>query len=184
MERLRWARSWTTPTALGSHTFKGMGNVVHVLCVCFNLCKDKQRYYVHDGEDPPSRMVQHKNHVTRVMFLGAVVRPRRTHYNKKIGIYPFTTKVRAQRNSRNRVAGTTVTKSAEVTKESYKKMLLDTVIPDIKSRFPRPSARASPQDRIVWVQQDNARPHLGCHVCRRVGDIRLVNQPANSPDTF
>ncbi|CAN0225098.1 unnamed protein product, partial [Pylaiella littoralis] len=125
------------------------------------------------------------------MFLGAVARPRRNHSNNsdfsgKIGIYPLTTK----RNSRNRAAGTMVTKTTEVTKESYKKMLLDKVIPDIKSRFSRPSAGASPQDRIVWVQQDNARPHLvnndpeiRAAMSADGWDIRLVNQLANSPDT-
>ena len=53
-----------------------------------------------------------------------------------------------------------VTKTVEVTKESYKKMLLEHVIPDIKRRFPRPPPCASPEQRRVYIQQDNARPHL------------------------
>ena len=52
-----------------------------------------------------------------------------------------------------------VTRTVEVTKETYNKMLLDHVIPDIKRRFPRPPASASPEERIVYLQQDNARPH-------------------------
>ena len=97
------------------------------------------------------------------MFLGAVARPRRstssnTDFDRKIGLYLFTKQQRAQRNSRNRPAGSMVT-NVEVTKESYKKTLLDHVIPDIKRRFPRPPGNASPEERIVYPQQDNARPH-------------------------
>ncbi|CAN0382334.1 unnamed protein product, partial [Ascophyllum nodosum] len=131
----------------------------------------------------------------KVMFLGVVGRPRRntaqnTEFNGNIGIYPFTEQVRAQRRSVNRAAGTMVTKNVEVTKERYKRMMIDHVIPDIKSQFPRPLAGASPNDRIIWVQQDNARPHninndpeLRAAMSSDGWDIRMINQPANSPDT-
>ena len=128
------------------------------------------------------------------MFLGAVARPRRstsnnTDFDRKIGLYPFTKQQRAQRNSRNRPAGSMVT-NVEVTKESYKKTLLDHVIPDIKRRFPRPPGNASPEERIVYPQQDNARPHganddpdLREAMSSDGWNIQLINQPANSPDT-
>ena len=69
-------------------------------------------------------------------------------------------------------------------------MMIDHVIPDIKSQFPRPPAGGNPEDSIVWVQQDNARPLLindGPEPVAAMSadgwDIRLLNQPANSPDT-
>ena len=83
-----------------------------------------------------------------------------------------------------------VTKTVEVTKESYKKMLVEHVIPDIKRRFPRPLPSASPEQRRVYIQQDNARPHLVNNepdlrdaMSSDGWDLRLINQPANSPDT-
>eukprot|EP00903_Cladosiphon_okamuranus_P008822 g8449.t1 len=194
-QRLRWARRWTAAAAAGTRKFHGMGNIVHVDEKWFYICKDGQKYYLFDDENPPSRKVQHKSHITKVMFLGVVARPRRNTANNssfsgKIGIYPFTEKVRAQRHSRNRPAGALETKTVEVTKERYKKMMIDKVIPDIKRQFPRPPAAASPEDRIVWVQQDNARPHrinddpeLRAAMSADGWDIRLINQPDNSPDT-
>ncbi|CAN0422231.1 unnamed protein product, partial [Ascophyllum nodosum] len=195
LKRLRWARSFAGTTTGGIRRFKGMGNVVHVDEKWWYICKDKQRYYVFDGETPPTRKLQSKSHIMKVMFLGVVGRPRRntaqnTELNGKIGIYPFTEQVRAQRRGVNRAAGTIVTKNVEVTKERYKTMMIDHVIPGIKSQFPRPLASASPNDRIIWVQQDNARPHninddpeLRAAMSSDGWDIRMINQPANSPDT-
>ncbi|CAM9167108.1 unnamed protein product, partial [Ectocarpus sp. 12 AP-2014] len=83
-----------------------------------------------------------------------------------------------------------VTKAMEVTMGSYKKMLIDRVIPDIKRKFPRPPASASPEDRIVWLRQDNAcpplvndDPELTAALTSDGWDIRMLNQPANSLDT-
>ena len=71
------------------------------------------------------------------MFLAAVTRPcydtmRNLNFSGKIGIFPFTRQVQAQRNSRNRAAGTIETKSVEVTKEVYKRKMVDDVFPSIK----------------------------------------------------
>lgn len=81
------------------------------------------------------------NGTTKVMFLGVFGRPRHNPGNNmafdgKIGIFPFTEQIRAHRNSRNMAAGTMETKSVEVTKERYKTMLIDKVIPEIKAKFP------------------------------------------------
>ncbi|CAN0068546.1 unnamed protein product [Ectocarpus sp. 13 AM-2016] len=75
------------------------------------------------------------------MFLAAVARPRHNPatnapFDGKIGLWAFTKKVPAVRNSRNRAAGTLVTKSVEVTKETYKAKLVDEVIPAIKEKWP------------------------------------------------
>ncbi|CAM9715343.1 unnamed protein product [Pylaiella littoralis] len=187
--RLMWARKWTAMTADGTRKFDGMGNVVHMDEKWFHVCNVKQRFYVRDDEPAPTRQVQHNNHITKVMFLGVVGRPRRntsnnSNFSGKIGIYPFTVQERDQRSSRKRAAGPMVTTTVEVTKGRYKKMMLDHL------RLPRPPAAASPADKIVWVQQDNARPYLinddpDLRVAMTADgwDIRLINQPANSPDT-
>eukprot|EP00903_Cladosiphon_okamuranus_P013516 g12588.t1 len=145
-----------------------------------------QRYYLYEGEDLPIRKVQHKSHVIKVMFLAAVARPRydfgrNRQFAGKIGINPFTVQRAAQRNSRNRAAGTMVTHSVEVNRTTYKEKLIDNVFPDIRVKFP-----ASP---IIFAQQDNAPGHrvledpdVVAAAGQGAGRIELVDQPPNSPD--
>ena len=95
----------------------------------------------YDGEPPPVRKVQSKRFITKVMFIAAVARPRHnpatnSAFDGKIGLWAFTEKVPAVRSSRNRPAGTLVTKCVEVTKETYKAKLIDGVIPAIKAKWP------------------------------------------------
>ncbi|CAN0269866.1 unnamed protein product [Pylaiella littoralis] len=162
---------------------------VHVDEKWFYLYKEGQKFYLYDDEIPPVRKVQSKRFITKVMFIAAVARPRHNpdanaHFNGKIGMWAFTEKVPAVRNSRNRAAGTLVTKCVEVTKETYKAKLVDDVIPAIKEKWPA-ATRYNP----IFLQQDNARPHLVnndpdlLEACSSDGfDIKLINQPPNSPD--
>ena len=129
----------------------------------------------------------HKSHIQKMMFLAAVGRPRRDtnanrHFGGKIGIVPFTRQVAAQRNSRNRAAGTLETRMVEVTKEVYKEKMLNDVFPAIKRIWLR-----GPGD--VPVMQDNAPAHnIGNDpdiVAAGTADgsnITFLNQPPNSPD--
>eukprot|EP00904_Undaria_pinnatifida_P006756 jgi/Undpi1/320/HiC_scaffold_1.g00316.m1 len=163
-ERLRWVLRW--------------------------LRTDGQRFYLYDGEEPPVRKVQSKRFITKIMFLAAVARPRHNPatnslFDGKIGLWAFTEKVRAARNSRNRAAGTMVTKCVEVTRETYKEKLINGVIPAIKEKWPAATRR-----NTIYVQQDNAKPHRVnddedlLEACSSDGlHIQLINQPPNSPDT-
>ncbi|CAB1102617.1 unnamed protein product [Ectocarpus sp. CCAP 1310/34] len=122
------------------------------------------------------------------MFLAAVARPRfdssrNRHFDGKIGIYPFTVQRAAQRaaqrNSRNRAAGTIVTRSVEVNRVTYKEKLINNVLPDIRAKFPAVST--------VFAQQDSAPGHrvMDPEIVAAAAQgrrIELINQPANSPD--
>ncbi|XP_051137880.1 uncharacterized protein LOC127256092 [Andrographis paniculata] len=85
-------------------------------------------------------------------------------FDGKIGIFPFTKKVPAQRSSKNRAARTMVTKPLEsITKEVTKELL---------------------------INKDNAKPHINNSDLdfRRAAsadgwNMNLVFQPPNSPDT-
>ena len=139
----------------------------------------------------PVRMVQHKSHILKVTFLAAVARPRwnsasNSQFSGLIGIWPFTEQRLAQCNSGNGAAGTMETICVEVNKERYKRMLVDQMMPKIKEVWP-----AGP-NRTIHAQQDNAPSHristsaridpelLGA--CQSDGfDIKLINQPPNSP---
>ncbi|KAM3301964.1 hypothetical protein P3S67_016466 [Capsicum chacoense] len=123
------------------------------------------------------------------MFIAAVARPRFDEnvivlFSGKIGIFSFVVKEPAQRNSKNRTAGTMETKPIQsVTKDITRACWIDKVLPAIRAKWP-----ASDSNNPIFLQQDNARPHIGndfkfIEAARQDGfDIRLCFQPSNSPD--
>jgi hypothetical protein len=125
------------------------------------------------------------------MFLAAVARPRfdttrNSHFDGKLGIYPFTKMEPALRSSRNRPAGTMVMKPLSVTKEVYRDYICNKVIPAIKDKWP-----LCHRSVAIKIQQDNAKPHLirnddpqlQAAIAASGMNITLVNQAPNSPDT-
>lgn len=71
-----------------------------------------------------------------------------------------------------------------MTKEIYSEMLISNVLPAIRDQWPRCSAK-----RPIFIQQDNAKPHLSVNDPRFIEaasadgfNIRLRCQPPNSPD--
>ena len=185
--RRAWALRWVRQSAAG-RVFDDMKGVVMVDEKWFYKFRQGQEYYLCEDEQLPVAKVQHKSHIQKVIFLAAVARPRydtmrNRNFSGKIGIFPFTRQVQAQRNSRNGAAGTTETKSklVEVTKEVYKRKMVDEVFPAIKREWPGPPGE-------VLVQQDNAPAHRINDGPEAAGtadgwNIKLINQPANSPDT-
>jgi len=90
----------------------------------------------------------------------------------------------AQRGSKYRDKGTLVTKPINVTRDVSRSYLITKVLPAIVAKWPREARRET-----IWIQQDNARTHIEpndeafCLAVRQTGlDIRIFNQPANSPD--
>ena len=154
----------------------------------FYLTKDAEHYYLAPDEDDPYRTCQSKRFITKVMFLTAVARPRfndvgKCTFNGKIGVFPFITKEGAKRRSKNRESGTMETKAIlSITKEITRSWLIEKVLPSIKEKWPT-------RDSIIYIQQDNARPHIHptdkefIEASRVDGfDIRLKCQPPNSPE--
>lgn len=171
-------------------TFKTMDNIVHIDEKWFYMTEKSMNYYLLPEEDVPQRACTSKNFIGKVMFLAAVARPRfdangNETFNGKIGIFPFVTKDLAKRTSVNRAAGTLVTKPiSSVNREVSRKFLLEKVIPAIKEKWPRDAIHEP-----IIIQQDNARSHINendsefLQVAKEDGfDIRLMCQPANSPD--
>ncbi|XP_057811296.1 uncharacterized protein LOC131025520 [Salvia miltiorrhiza] len=139
--------------------FKSMYNTVHIDEKWFYITKTSQRpMFAPDGS---------------VLFDG------------KIGIFPFTEMVPAQMKNKNREVGTLEQKPIQsITKEVIKDFILKKIIPAIKQKW---LAFAS---KVIFIQQDNARPHIkdSYPQFREAAsadgfDIRIVNQPPNSPDT-
>ena len=167
--RLEWALRWVRNAPGGARKFQNFFDFVHLDEKWFYICKQGQRYFLYEGEDLPIRKVQHKSHVTKVIFLAAVARPRfnpsrNRQFDGKIGIYPFTEH------------------SVEVNRATYKETLINNVFPDIRAKFPTVSN--------VFAQQDNAPGHrvmADPDIVAAAGQgerrIEVVNQPPNSPET-
>jgi hypothetical protein len=122
------------------------------------------------------------------MFLAAVARPRYDAlgvctFDGKIGIWPFVERVMAQRDSINRRAGTWEVKPVNVTADRYREYLIEKVVPAIKARWPD-------RERDITIQQDGASSHIqqrdpAFQAVATAGNwnIKLLTQPAQSPDT-
>lgn len=165
---------------------------IHVDEKWFYMTKKNQRYYLlpDNKEEVPHRTCIHKSHITKVMFLAAVARPRYCpHVNQAfdglIGIWPFVTCEEAKRDSKNRKKGTLVTKPVtSVTADAYANMFVENVLPAIKKRWP-----SSNKEQII-IQEDNCRVHTRANriLIESKGkedhglDISVRPQPARSPD--
>mmetsp|Transcript_7429 Transcript_7429/g.9585 ORF Transcript_7429/g.9585 Transcript_7429/m.9585 type:complete len:159 (+) Transcript_7429:444-920(+) len=89
------------------------------------------------------------------------------------------------RNSRNRPAGTPVTKPIpSVNAEVYRSFLIEKVLPAINHKWPL-NDRLNP----IKIQQDNAKPHIAptdesfVNAAQALNlNVELICQPPNSPD--
>jgi len=131
----------STRTQVSTPKFLPLFDEVHVDEKWFFLCRDGESYVIiSDEEEPPKRYVSHKSHVTKVMFLCAMARPRRlpngSWWDGKIGIWPIGEYTLAQRSSVNRPAGTEEFKKETIDRDKCRTMMLNEVVPAIQSRFP------------------------------------------------
>ena len=186
--RLEWAKRWVREGHGGARSIDNMHNVVMVDEKWFYMFKQGQRYYLGAGEELPVHKVKHKSHIQKVMFLAVVGRPRwdtvaNRSFDGKIGIFPFTRRVPAQRSSRNRAAGTMETKMVEVTKAVHKQKMLDEVFPAIKRTWPGGPSPVSVQQDNAPAHKINDDPDIVAAGTADGWNIRLINQPPNSPDT-
>lgn len=169
--------------------FDGMENRIFIDEKWFDMTKKTQTYYCVDDEEPPHRAVQSKRFIPKIMFMAAVMRPvfdaeGREVFSGKIGIWPFTETVLAQRSSHRRPAGTPEIKSVNVDRAEHRRMMVECVIPAIKQAVP-----PEYKQKELIIQQDGAKAHVLCDdpvvidACKKDGwNIRVECQPANSPD--
>ncbi|KAL2893707.1 Transposable element Tc3 transposase [Bienertia sinuspersici] len=189
-ERMQWCVKSIIPQTI--HTvprFHLLQNLIHVDEKWFMMSKLSERYYLSPEECDPYRACRSKKYIVKIMFLAAVAKPLYNEqgeliWDGKIGIFPFTYKEPAKRNSKNRMAGTMETKAMQsITQEVMRHKFIHELLPAIKEKWPRHLSST------VWIQQDNAKPHIMgddpefIQACKEGGlDIHLINQPAQSPD--
>ncbi|RHY40041.1 hypothetical protein DYB30_009416 [Aphanomyces astaci] len=187
-DRVAFVRSFVRESPRAPMRWHDMHDRIHIDEKWFYLTLVNRRYYLWYDEAIPVRKCSSKRHIVKVMFLTAVARPRfdyvrKTMWDGKLGMWPFVAVQPAQRTSKNRDRGTLVTTPVTVTKKVYREYLLQHVIPRIKAVWP------GHRDQPIYIQQDNARPHVEVDdpavVAAGRSDgwaIQLVAQPAMSPD--
>jgi hypothetical protein len=165
---------------------------VHVDEKWFFITEKQQLTYLVEGEEGPQQSVCNKQHITKVMFLCAVARPRFDEdgactFDGKIGMWPIITREPPRHYSANRACRTIVTWLLNVTYDVYLDLFVNKVISSIKRRFPRLHYR----NLTVNIQHNNAPVHFhdadptwrDLVESETLWDFRLAEQPANSPDT-
>lgn len=188
----------------GKYYYKNQFDRIDVDEKWFFLTRDNKRYIIAGNddeedstvtpEDQPTRRCSHKKYITKVMFLCAQARPRfdphrNSMWDGKLGIWPIGCYSPAQRSSTHRPAGTMVWTNESVTKETYRRYLLEKVVPAIIEKWPR--HEWNNRQIILRIQQDGPNSHIPANDAafgeglRKMGvqnKILLFTQPANSPD--
>jgi len=164
---------------------------VHIDEKWFFVTEKSLRVYLAADEEIPELDTINKDHITKVMFLCAIARPRfdengQCIFDGKIGMWPFVERVEAQRTTVNRPRGTMLTRPVNCTKVRYRRMLVDHVLPAIKRVWPN---RREGIRTCVTIQQDGASSHIDdndeeftVHARNQLWKIHLLIQPAKSPD--
>ncbi|ETV97619.1 hypothetical protein H310_09515 [Aphanomyces invadans] len=166
--------------------FDDMWDVVHPGEKWINADTNVRKDYLTEGEDPEQRSWSSKRFILKVMFLAAVACPRYdtqrgAYFDGKIGMRPIVEYRPAQRNSRNRPAGTIVATLVNGDATVYRNYVVTQVIPAIKAKFPTSNKR-------IVLQHDNATPHGGVTNKDLVSSSTdgwtfvVRSQPPNSPD--
>ncbi|XP_044374869.1 uncharacterized protein [Triticum aestivum] len=171
-------------------TFKASFNKVHLDEKIFYRTRKTQKMYLSHREEAPKRECKHKNHIQQIMFLSAMARPRYDSqgncvFDGKIGVWAFVDWVPAQKKSANRGRGEWELKpSSSVDRNKSREYIVQYVLPAIKEKW-----LESDRWNTVYIQQDNARTHVlandpifAMEAAKGGWDIRIVNQPPNSPD--
>lgn len=123
------------------HWMDHMYDRVHIDEKWFILYREAETYYMAANEPEPYRSCPNKRYIGKVMFLAAVARPRFNHRNRclfdgKIGIWPVVETSVALRTSKNRPAGTPITKCVNMKRDVYRKFIIEKVFPAIRARWP------------------------------------------------
>jgi hypothetical protein len=186
--RIDYALSMRDPQ--NKEKYQNMYDLVHVDEKWFFITADSECYILARDEPPPTRCTAHKGYISKVMFLCATARPRMvqgTMWDGKIGIWPIGQVTETVRSSKNRPKGTPTWKNESVTREKYREVMINCVLPAILAKFPK----AYLERKGVRIQQDGAKSHIDAddeewmealEELAPGNNITLFTQCAQSPD--
>ena len=114
--------------------FPDFYHTVHLDEKWFTLVKDGEGVWIYEDEQRDAApTVVHKSRVPKVMFIAAIGRPHRRPDNTLcdglIGVWPFVQVQRAQRNSKNRAAGTEILAPVNVDSQAFLQKMQEEVFP-------------------------------------------------------
>jgi hypothetical protein len=170
--------------------YQNMYDLIHIDEKWFFMTSDGECYILARDEEPPERITAHKGYIGKVMFLCATARPRMIQgkmWDGKIGIWPIGRIEAAKRTSKNRKKGDPVWVNENVTREKYREMLIDKLLPAVLSKFPTSYL----ERKCVRIQQDGAKSHIepddeewleALEELAPENNITLFTQCAQSPD--
>ena len=154
------------------------------------LAQEKECYLLLSDKKNPKHCAKHKSHITKVMFLCTVAR---LHFNpsanswwdEKLGIWPIGDWEPAKQGSKNRPKGMLVWKNKTVTKDVYRELLINQLIPAILEKW----LRRDRTSRTIYIQQDGVKNHIheddeefNSTLMEQDIDAKLYTQTLNSPD--
>ena len=170
--------------------YQDMCDCIHLDEKWFFLTREKECYLLVLDEKNPKHCIKHRSHIMKVMFLCTVVRP---HFNTsanswwdgKLGIWPIGDWEPVQQGLKNRPKGMLVWKNKMVTKDVYRDLLINKLIPAILDKWPRRDRMS----RTIYIQQDGVKNHI-CEDDKEFNntlmeqeiDMKLYMQTPNSPD--
>ena len=170
--------------------YQDMHDHIHLDEKWFFLTRKKEQYLLLPDKKNPKHCVEHKLHITKVMFLCTVAR---LHFNPsanswwdgKLGIWPIGDWVPAKWKLMNRPKGRLVWKNKMVTKEVYRELLISKLIPAILDNCPSRDRMS----RTIFIQQDGAKNHIheddeefNNALMEQDINTKLYMQTPNSPD--
>ena len=109
----------------------------------------------------PKCCVKHKSHITKIIFLCAVVRPclntsLNYWWDRKLGIWHIGDWEPAKKKSKNQRKGMLVWKNKIMIKEVYKDLLITKLTPAIVKKWPTSDRNL----RKLFIQHDGAKNHI------------------------
>ncbi|KAE9063515.1 hypothetical protein PF010_g28967 [Phytophthora fragariae] len=137
-----------------TNKYRDMVDVIHVDEKYFSLTLLKRRFIMLHVEPDRIRKLKSKRHINKMMMLATVARPRYNEageciFDGKLGTWSFMVHTLGERTSRNRPAGTPPVKAVTATKENYRAMLIDKLLPAILSKWPEGG-----RGTRITIQQD------------------------------
>ena len=154
----------------------------------FYMSETTRKFYLGKNKPESERSGISSRYTPKIMFSAVIARPRfddngECVLDEKIGFWSFIEMVAAKTSSRNRHDEKLEPNSGSVDRDFYRKFITEKFIRAIGQKWPRPKS-----DLIV-MRQDNAPCHVSIDDSdvaeerqRFCWNIKMGNQPANSPD--
>ena len=122
--------------------YRDMHDRIHLDEKWLFLTQEKEHYLFLSYEKNPKHCVKHKSHITKVMFLCTVARlhfypSASSWWDGKLGIWPIGDWEPVKQGSKNRPKGMLVWKNKMVTKDVYRELLINQLIPAILEKWSR-----------------------------------------------